>query len=432
MQCLTKVNDSSYTHFHVDDNTKYKLSSTNSFTFWLKYLQEINENFPLPQTSKLCEKTKDNIPVTLLMCLEFNDYPNIDKDFYQTIVRELHKILEIYTYVNIDEDSIFNTIVSKMIFEKNSKYRFVLRIQLPYFVIESQFQRDYLLDQLCERFQRKNILRHLSSAPSNSISEWFSKKIYTKGVPLFGNEGYHFELGSWILQEQYYEIYPSTIETDDGDPEAIDESGYTSSDQEITSSPDEDDNIMSLIECFNPSNHSDIVKSSGSEFIISNQNEDYFLPVILSIYYHDRFIRVNTGQSYLSGRIDNYFDPFEEPENACQFFLSNIPDSILNDPIEGLEIGIALYRTIGEKGIELWKSRRLFHDSISREIDQVRGTSYPITIKTLAWYAREFSPQNYYEWFNNWLYQIYEELIDSPNLLDYTLAKYFYRYYWLE
>lgn len=467
MQCLTKVTDSSYTHFHATDNTKYKLSSTNSFTFWLKYLGEINEaisnfQFPIAQTSKLCEKTKDNIPITLLMCLEFSHYPNIYKDFYRTIVKELHKTLEIYTHVNIDEDYIFKTIALKMIFEKQSKYRLVVRIQLPYFVVESQFQKDYLLDELCERLQRKNILKYLSSAPSNSISDWFSKKVYNKGVPIFGNEVYYFELSSWNPKEYHYEISSSAIETeeynyedvnpedvnpDDLDPEDLnpEESGYTSGDgyeQEIASSPDDDDaydttsgdidDSLSLIQCFNPSNHSDISKSSGSGFIISNQSEEYFLPVILSIYYHDRFIRVNTGQSHLSGRVDDHFDPFEEPEVACKFFLSNIPDNILNDPIEGVEVGIALYRTIGDRGIELWKSRRQFHDSISREVDQIKGTSYPITIKTLAWYAREYSPQSYYEWFNNWLYKIYNELIDSAKLLDYTLARYFYRYYWLE
>ena len=103
------------------------------------------------------------------------------------------------------------------------------------------------------------------------------------------------------------------------------------------------------------------------------------------------------------------------------------------------DVGRGLYKSAEragdlEAGLALWirftEQSDVFSDEDCRnEYYKFQGTS--MSVKTIAWYAREDSPEEYARWHSNvWLKPVMEEAIKSHSHAD--VAKALYRMYWLE
>ena len=192
-------------------------------------------------------------------------------------------------------------------------------------------------------------------------------------------------------------------------------------DEHIISEDGPDIEIPSI---FSPSQHSHV---SMGMLPSDMYGTDDWLPLFLSIDYHN-----GVAIPRLESPTEETQTSYSEYDIAVMF-LNMISSTKFRDYNTWLDIGRALYTITqgSEAGLELWQSfsQRYGTDTEQCDIYYGLGVDNRITIKTLAWYAKEDNDNDYTSWHRSWCLSKMEAALEGTHT---DIATALYRFYWLD
>lgn len=223
-----------------------------------------------------------------------------------------------------------------------------------------------------------------------------------------------------ILNHMYGAIKPENIETQTGP-------------------------MQELPDVFSPGNHSHVRKGLVSASLFANNHDlEYWLPLFLSIHYWEpvsqpKHMADTTPIKIISPKL---MTPTQNSTPVTEASFIEMSEQLLpmlnRQRVENdhywLDIGKALYTCDygGENGLNAWI--RFTERSDVHSEEDCRQLYYGfrdnnLSIKTIAWYARQDSPEAYEEWHKQWYAPAMEQ---ATSCLHTDIALALYRVYWLE
>jgi phage/plasmid-associated DNA primase len=174
----------------------------------------------------------------------------------------------------------------------------------------------------------------------------------------------------------------------------------------------------------------------------------YWLPLFLSIHYwsgqtNPKEILNNNKEQQLNVIRNPYEIDEMESDNPKRMIHLLLPllnnDRAIND-WSWLDIGRALYNIFDgdEEGLNIWINfssrancvgRNRSSCEVNYNLNFTQNTNKLITIKTIAWYAKQDNPESYTEWHNAWCSK---SLTDALHGHHSDVSQAIYKVYWLE
>jgi P4 family phage/plasmid primase-like protien len=401
--------------------------------FWKTYCQ-ISET-PESNTKRLslAEIPRKHMPVIAELTLKFHPLDGIkddpyDDDFilaivfcYQQIIKETMNISESGT------ELICCVLKTETVLEDNLVVC-KIRLQFPYCKTEGRIQNRLIRPLVLQMFRTTNVTARLRSQPVNDWEDIVDPLSVEKPIVMYGSSS--TPNGSKYVLEY---IFPQVLQND------INESKTR---------------VMETEETFFPQNHEQASKGIVTMNMFKSEDEDdfnhdFWLPYFLSIYYLKEItlpkstVPVATISQNLSksskmnksnSRVNIEEEDIDSPEYLSTVFLGMLNIKRAAEEHYWLDVGKSLYNAFegSERGLEKWIDFTEISDEHSPE--DCRSTYYnfidpKLTIKTLAFYAREDNPEEYRKWHEVWYLPSLEK---AMSLTHSDVAEAFYRVYWLD
>lgn len=413
-----------YTHYTYSDPERYwTVPEINLGSFWSNYCQKVYED---QETLYVAEKVSSIMPLVFNLKFRYyydSDYSNpLGEDAVpymiacaQEAIFSLYKISSDFEELNCchlePECSWYEE-------ENHTKYR-IIKIQLffPFCRIEISNYED-LRAKFIRELHRCSVVSFFSEAPVNGLEEIVEKDVYSKPFVMYGSVKDAQESNL-----RFVELYG-----------VMDINEYRELEKE---------NHLEIDEVFNPCDHSDVQRNFVSEKFIQKHSLDYFYPLLFSSNFWKGAVSLKEVEiKPIRQKKDEY--KTEEMKIASQLIGILNPKRFL-DPIYNKEIGKALYNASygKDEGLDLWvKSFARVHKMDPEDEDHIDyykidsmktgyygfNTTY-VTVKTIAWYAKEDNPEKYERWHKEWCFEVID---DSLRGCHYDVANVLYRFKWLE
>ena len=458
--------ESNYGYFsYYGPKQKYKLRSSEAASFWSKYcaLAYDDDNGDGDGGSrKLCfgERLSGHVPLIASFKLKFE--PQLlggsepyGEDFILGLVYCFQET--IFETIKNKEETVFVCAVleADADFMEHNKINVHFKLQFPYCRIEPNIQKRFLIPKVIQKIRGNNVLSKLHTQPSNDWQDIIDMTIYDECWPLYKSNSvsHHPKLS---LNHIYPRLDYDQIDTMD-----------------ITEVP--------LTSTFNPHLHTHVYQGIvPRDLFLTNTDPRYWIPIFLSVSYYmvimtlkesaDREMHnIGSGNTNNTGRItdrnhhsivrDRERDRGDRERNRGspgiiktlmslegtvkdktpqEIALELLPFLAL-ERVEQLhywkDVGASLYSAFEGKyeGLEQWitfsERSDKFTASDCRDYYYEFRIFNPITVKTIAWYAREDSPEAYDDWHREWCIPY---LTNALSMSHYDVAAALYHCYWLE
>jgi hypothetical protein len=199
---------------------------------------------------------------------------------------------------------------------------------------------------------------------------------------------------------------------------------------------DKEDEIQdqTLFAAFDPCNHMQFLQHFLEREFFHKHDLDYWLPVFLSVGYWMTPLIASNIRVEDTVHIDLPDNGEETPQEQALKFLAMLSTERFVNKEQWLDVGRALYSVYAgeEAGCTIWfdhtaKYTQYNKDDYDEFYSRFVGSS--ITLRTLAWYAREDSPEVYEGWHNGWIASSLEQALTMSHA---DVAQAVYRCYWLD
>ena len=433
-------NDSSYTHVAMcDQSSRWNVKPQFHTRFWVDYcdLAETEE-------AQLClaERPQEIMPQIAILTFKFH-CDNDDGDWEPYNDQFLYKIC--HTYQTVIEEFFEITSETKLElavavlessthwYEEENDNRFMLiqvRIQFPYAKIDAQMQNKLIRPRVIQLLRNSNVLAMMERHPIGDWEQIISTTAVTEPLLLYGSCKIPGPPGLKLTH-----IWASISQ------EMLDEG----------IEPQE----VSLEDAFSPINHSHVQQHTMKSDVLNQRNDvQYWLPMFLSVNFWPPVLlpkKLNSTRNVEYTEQKHVFGTRQKSviENSdmelSERMLQMINPSRFFKETYWTDIGKALYSAdnAGENGLLTWI--RYSTKSVGSNIpdfmkvgDTIEESCKSlyfmfeksnITIKTLAWYAKEDSPEKYSSWHKEWYFPSMEKAL---SILHTDVAEALYRVYWLE
>lgn len=192
---------------------------------------------------------------------------------------------------------------------------------------------------------------------------------------------------------------------------------------------------------------SEQVEELEDEDMEQEDHKIYLLPVFLSLEFCSGVIQIkeefNSPTGSAPGSLagsehgEEYFNENPTDFEICMQLLEMMGDKRFKIESYFMDIGKAFHKsTEGSKiGLDEWirvsNSKKTKFDEEHLENKYMNFDMEEITVKTLAWYAKEDSPEEYQKWHDGWCKpKIFEAIKNIKH--DCVVAEAFYRVFWLQ
>lgn len=286
-------------------------------------------------------------------------------------------------------------------------------LHFPFCRIEAVVASQLIFPRLISIFRQRNVIGLLPSQPCYDWEKIMDLDVLMKPVLMYGSVNHPGEQIKTLSS-----IY-GIIERDhvDGlcDPDTLDP-----------------------YEVFKFKHHPDVVCGNVTKDMLKDEDIEFWLPLALSVNFWSGVVRIKDFQQVkvhtkklLIGNVKLDDSEF----TLCKQLMPLLNRDRFNQKIYWLDIGKALYKSTegSEDGLNEWI--RVSADSKIEDLDdemceEIYSSFYDtnVSVKTIAWYAKEDSPEGYENWHQNWVRSALDE---SLSMLDNDMAKAFYRCYWL-
>lgn len=424
-------NSQEFTHITTyGPNSKWSIPDAKYESFWKSYCQLVHNN-----NKNLClaELPKKHMPIMAEFTLKFHpidgssgtDSENYGYDFLlsvvycfqQAILRTLQPSdsgMELLCCVLESEDCVEdNLIVSRF------------KLQFPYCKTLSTVQTRVLRPLVLQILRTENVISRLSHQPVNDWETIIDPLTVEKHCMMYGSS--HLPNVSPLqLEHIFWRVEHENIDTSHIQEMEIDDSFYMVNHEHVQNG---------------------IITQN---LFMDTDDKDFWIPMFLSVGYWKiithakqtppQILKIapspNSNQNGLSkSRSGESLETREDFTELAEKFLPMLSRDRVESDHYWLDVGKSLYGTFegSSRGLELWT--RFTEQSDNHSSDEC-NTLYQgfyennnHTVKTLAWYARLDSPDEYDRWHKEW-YTPYLEAATS--CLDADVAEALYRVYWLD
>lgn len=437
----TKTQDNlhNYSTFY-DPQAKWLVKPENYQNFLVNYCTLIDKKLDQGDlTANIClaEKPKEISPIIINLTLKFP----VDNDTNWELCNDifLKHLCSIYQdiiydhYKTLNENEVeFLAIVlesGKYFYDEKKEHIFTeIRLQFPYSCVDCSSQNAIIRSKAIRTLRNKNILSKLDRQPIGDWDQIISKCQINESMLMYGSSDVK-DKPKQILKY----IWPYITEEILNDDESIPANEVF-------------ENI------FFPEIHPYVKQGIIPRDIFQGQGINFCLPIFLSLNYWQEVLLQKEDNEIeeqqkeeIFGSDKNVSDDMTEIELLERLLLMLKHERFFRE-VSWLDIGRAFYYidTGCEKSLALWvkHTKRVVGESKPADfmlkfgsIDNTCRNYYNkfyegnITIKTIAWYAREDNAQKYANWHRSWCLSSMEKAL---SLLHTDVANAFYRNYWLD
>ena len=428
-----RTNQDTYTHItYFGPHQKWTIRPSNWGEFWLNYCDLIQDPKGI---FCLAEKSNENMPIIVDLTLKFHRHEDGDPDrtlydeefvmgivyAYQQAMRELLQLKDPYfqsatVVMSSNKDWFENDLVCRQ-----------MRIQFPYCRVDTLFQVRTLRPLAIQLLRKYNIISKLPSQPINDWESIINPLVPQEPLTLFHS------VAQPNQRPMDIDYIMGIVENGNIDSKSIP--------------------FLDLDSTFDPRHHSHVKQGLVSPDIFEEKyGAEHWIPLYLSTLYWSEITLIknsieagpmNSTTQSSSNRIVtpkstspqgvNIAD--ESPIEMAERLLTMLGRHRVEKDHFWLDVGKSLYNCDegGENGLQTWIR---FTDRSDSHVEEECRNLYPtfrdnnnLTIKTIAWYAKEDCPDGYDNWHKQWC----RPAMDSGvSCLHADVAKSLYRTYWLE
>lgn len=407
-------------------NKKWCVKDNEYMSFWYKYCELIHD-FPNDNYC-LAEQPKTHMPIIVDITLKFHPLGNSESYSYnfvlaivycyqQAILNLLNiseKCIELICCVLESEDCVEdNLIVSR------------IRLQFPYCKTLASVQNRIIRPYVLKMLRTENVLSRLNNGPVNDWENIIDPCTAEQPCIMYGSSVSNV-IPRFQLEHIFYKIERDNIDTGNA-------------------------HILELDDTFYFTNH-ELVLNGIIPLTMFNtkQDREFWLPMFFSLSYYNQIVTPSksiptslsssisissSDRSSNTNRIISSSISDDTPETMAERFITMLGSNRIDETHFWLDVGKSLYNTFNgsDRGLELWI--HFTQRSLNKDVEECEEL-YPgfsienhLTYKTLAWYARQDSPDEFNRWHTEW-YSI--ALEKAVSLAHEDIAEAFYRVYFLD
>lgn len=424
-------NSNKYTHISsYGPSSKWCISPSNLESFWDSYCNLIKNKKNKNNNFCLSEIQNDNMPVMAEFTLKFNPMDaskeTFGNDFILAVVYCYQQaMLEIFNTGETSVELVCCVLSAKEYMEDNLLIS-SFKLHFPYCKTPGGAQTRLLRPLVLQMLRSDHVMSRLSHEPVNSWETIINPLTVESPCLLYGSSS------NPNTPKYELEFILPKIEMEHIDNEEIID--------------------MELEESFYPANHEHVRTGVIQAGMFANTELDNWLPIFFSVLYTTKITlpkqEIPNKITKQSSYVNNYSNPNSVRPNSnslpndendgnrdmATLFLSMMNRERVESDNYWIDVGKSLYGTFAGEyiGLEMWIQFTERSDNHSGdECRNLYNTFYEtkFTIKTLAWYAKEDSPDEYHAWHQSWCAVYLEK---ATSCLDSDVAEALYRVYWLE
>lgn len=464
------VDSVNYSHTHVTlygTHARWTIQPHRLTDFWNGYCDLVDrktngrDGIPEEPFSNIClaERPQDVMPQIAKLTFRFhadnndNDNENwepYDDEFLQWLCHTYQTVLsEYFCIVNENKMELLVVVLESTThwYEEDTEngQRFMVmevRIQFPYARIDAGMQNRVVRPRVIQLLRNNNVLAKMQRHPVGDWEQIISANTVNDPVALYGSnevQGRPKLSITHIWQHINRDILESGI------------------------LPME----VSLVDAFVTDNHTHVQQQAVNREIFDNKDLTYWTPMFLSLGYWPallmpkpelndgnrfttqlRIMNNNAEHQHVFGVGNRRHEEIDLSDiELCERMLQMINPQRFFKELFWLDIGKALYISDqgGDNGLLSWihhterslngisnvPEYMMTADSVSETCRNLYYTfaNSSITVKTLAWYAREDSPERYANWHRDWCLSSMEQALSCYHT---DVAISLHRVYWLD
>ena len=430
----SKSTNTVFNVINFTNRKKHAVDVSNVLNFYKNYCESLYvkdlKQWNIHPIFALGETVKESIPVIGEFLFRFDYEPEAldevnddditfyDRELVFGMISVFQEVIKEVFFVSAKGTELLCVVSETLAWQENGTYMVKLKFQFPYCKTDKKFANTTFRNKVIQKLRRSKIARHFCVASP---------------------------LGDWDTHlEEVKDFYP-----------------YYGSTENVKRPPcyftgiyDKNQEEIKLEEAYDYKSHQfisgDRCISDQVETLEEDVSDDdkniYLLPLFLSLEFWSGLAQVkdefNTGRNYLSSSTvfsEEDIDDFNENPSdleMCFELIELLGDKRFKSENYFLDIGKALYKaTEGEDlGLTEWKKlidrKKLDFDKEFCDSKWIGFDNEEVTVKTLAWYAKEDHPEDYYQWHERWCRPKIMEAIQNRKL-DNIVAEAFYRVFWL-
>lgn len=414
-------NSSDYTHYtSFGPNSKWAVSESNFESFWKGYCRLVYDS-PEAQFC-LAEMPKPHMPVIADFTLKFHPLDGVPDghksygtDFLLNVIYCFQQAMSDTLQLGEERVELICCVMESEEYMEDNLIISRFRLHFPYCKTSPMVQKRNLRPAVLQWLRVENVISRLDQQPVNDWENIINPVTVENPVMLYGSIEHPNEK-KLVLEYMFFEIERDNI------------------DEEKAKSLEVDD-ILKL------ANHTHVQKRIVSASMFAGEEIDFWLPMLFSIDYWgvvtkplEDVAQLNVTPKKRESLSSSTIVYDDETDVMVDRFLSMLSIERAEKNHFWMDVGRSLYGAFSgdERGLEAWI--RFTEQSDQHTADDCRNkyhTFYEtkLTIKTLAWYAKEDSPDAYLKWHKEWYAPALEQ---ATSCLHSDVAEALYRVYWLE
>lgn len=421
-----------YTHVsYYGPKAKWNIKSNELADFWKKYCDLVydkNGNFCLG------ERPQDYMPVLSRLTLRFHDNNGEDPygdDFVMSVVYCYQQAMMEILQISDDGFELICCVLEQDVqYVENNDLVYQIVLQFPYCRTDIPVQTKLIRPRVIQLLRMDNVVSRLSQQPINDWENILDPLVPQEPWPLYASK-INSDYPPLVLNKIYKLIDIEHIESSKGPEIELQEIFFIQNHSYVQ---------QGLIPITMFLEHDEINN-------IENFDRDFWLPMFLSINYsnkvtlpkptvkNDKNKQSITSTSKSISTLTSLMTKDESPMDIVDRLLPMLSRDRIETEHYWIDVGKALYNCDqgGENGLNMWI--HFTEKSDNHSADDCRALypkfnlNNPLTIKTIAWYARQDSPEAYAAWHKSWCYPA----MDKATSLSHTdVAIALYRVYWLD
>lgn len=429
--------DSNYTHHsYFGPQQRLRLKIGEQAVFWRTYCDIVSDINLSHKGMSLAEVIGENCPVIINFNLLFSGLDDTESaasnifNFYKEDF--IMSVVSCYQQSMIDnlELSESRTEIICCVLEPEENYsiegqiRVSFKLQFPYCRTDTKFQNRILRPSVIKYLRQMNVMKLLEEQPDNDWEEILDKDSSINPWPMYrGTPDPRFP--TYELTHIYGFITKEHIEN-----------------------PEEEGPEIELEKVFVPVNHSHVRDNLIRPELFESNELEHWLPLFLSINYWQVITHPKEHTSKVNVVVKKDIPDIQTPLKTVNTFDDEISDMDIAIELTSMlkpnrrdkehfwiDVGKALFSACkgGMEGLDTWieftrDSGKFTEDDCKREYPGFVENNR-ITVKTIAWYAKEDDPKSYSKWHQKWC-MVAMRLATSCTHTDVVTAM--YRIYWLE
>ena len=376
---------------------------------------ETFENYGLPFSEVVSKRT---IPVIAMFKFSFNlteaqrEEPSLyDDSFTNQIIKTLQNVICEKINIGPSFSELLATFEESQPWTVNGVTYLTFKVQFPYCQVDVGYQRKKLRGYFIEALTANKVIDKMDIKPNHQDWNLILQEI-CESIPM-----YRCKFDQSSAPMKLTNIYHRDEEAE---PQILELS----------------------LDIFNPQNHQHIRSNTTSSIFLGKEDVklEYWIPIFLSIYFWSGEATVKEMEIVNGGLGEIEYDKDTVSSNDPLIIAKNLLPLLdvkrFNVEPFWRDVCQALYTITqgSDEGLQLFIQHSVKANVPGRDREACTTAYYQCsingtTVKTIGWYAREDSPQQYEKWHQLWCES---SIVEAMSCVHDDVAEAIYRFFWLD